>query len=84
MAQILLGAQGIWVEPDIVEEQGIPGNRESLIKSGVDLTRSLVWALLSQVIQPKCTQLTPLSAVDLEAWRKSGFKCEHQAGIKSD
>jgi uncharacterized SAM-binding protein YcdF (DUF218 family) len=84
MAQILLGAQGIWVEPDIVEEQGIPGNRESLIKSGVDITRSLVWALLSQVIQPKCTELTPLTAVEIEAWRKSGFNCEHQAGLERE
>jgi len=84
MAQILLGAQGIWVEQDIVEEQGIPGNRESLFKTGLDITRSLVWALLSQVIQPKCPQLTPLTAVDLEAWRKSSFKCEHQAGLERE
>src|SRR5919199_6694205 len=41
MAQILLGAHGIWVEPDIVEEQGIPGNRESVFKTGLDVTRSL-------------------------------------------
>lgn len=84
MAQILLGAHGIWVEPDIVEEQGIPGNRESLFKTGLDISRSLVWALLSQVIQPKCPQLTPLTAVNLEAWRNSGFKCEHQAGLERE
>ncbi len=82
MAQILLGAHGIWVEPDIIEEQGIPGNRESALKTGLDITRSLVWAVLSQVIQPKCSKLTPLSTVDLEAWRKSGFRCERQAGLK--
>ncbi|NER24759.1 MAG: YdcF family protein [Symploca sp. SIO1C2] len=78
MAQILLGAHGIWVEVDTVEEQGIPGNQESLVKTGLDITRSLMWAVLSQGIQPQCSQLKPLAAVDLEAWRKSGFKCERQ------
>lgn len=84
MAQILLGAQGIWVEPEIVKEQGIPGNRESLLKTGVDVSRSLVWAVLSQVIQPKCSQLTPLATVNLEKWRNSGVKCERQGGLKLD
>ena len=78
MAQILLGAQGIWVEVDTVEEQGIPGNQESLVKTGLDITRSLIWAVLSQGIQPQCSQLKPLTAVDLKAWRKSGFKCERK------
>lgn len=84
MAQILLGAQGIWVEPEIVEEQGIPGNRESLLKTGLDVTRSLVWAIFSQVIHPKCLQITPLASVNLEKWRNSGVKCEHQGELKLD
>jgi hypothetical protein len=81
MAQILLGAQGIWVEPDIVQEQGIPGNRETAFKTVIDITRSLIWALLSQVIQPKCPKFIPLSGVNLEDWRKLGFKCEYQGGV---
>ncbi len=81
MAQILLGAHGIWVEPDTVEERGT-GNRESSLKTGLDVTRSLVWAVLSQVIQPKCSKLVPLSAVDIEAWRNSEFKCERQQELK--
>ncbi|HEY9796841.1 MAG TPA: YdcF family protein [Leptolyngbyaceae cyanobacterium] len=84
IGQILLGAQGIWVEPEIVKEQGIPGNRESLLKTGLDVSRSLVWAVLSQVIQPKCSQLTPLATVNLEKWRNSGVKCERQGGLKLD
>ncbi len=84
MAQILLGAHGIWVDTELVKEQGIPGNRESVLKTGLDVTRSLGWAVLSQVFQPRCSQVIPLSAVDLKAWRNSGFKCEHQAGLKVD
>ncbi len=78
MAQILLGAHGIWVEADILAEEGTPGNRESPLKMGLDLTRSLVWAVLSQGFSPRCLKLVPLSAVDIEAWRNAGFKCERQ------
>lgn len=82
LAQILLGAHGIWVEPEIVQEQGIPGNRESWLKTGLDVTRSLFWAVLSQVIQPQCSDETKLVDVDVQAWRNSGFKCEHQEGVR--
>ena len=82
MAQILLGAHGIWVETDIASHKGTPGNRESVLKAGLDITRSLVWAVLSQVVQPRCLKLVPLYAVDLEAWRNSGFRCERQQELK--
>lgn len=78
MAQILLGAHGIWVEPDIIKDPGNPGHPESALKTGLDITRSLVWAVLSQVVQPKCSKLVPLSVVNMEAWRNSSFRCEHQ------
>ncbi|MBE9049356.1 YdcF family protein [Nostocales cyanobacterium LEGE 11386] len=81
MAQILLGAHGIWVEPDIVQEQGIPGNYESWVKTGLDVTRSFFWAILSQIIQPKCSDITRLADVDMQAWQSQGFKCEHQGGV---
>lgn len=84
MARILLGANGIWVDVDTVEERGIPGNQEFWLKTGLDVTRSLVWALLSQAIQPSCSQVTPLGQVDLAPWRKSGFDCEHQGMLKED
>ncbi|MEO0532837.1 MAG: YdcF family protein [Cyanobacteria bacterium P01_A01_bin.123] len=84
MAQIILGAHGIWVEPDIVEEIGIPGNQESRFKTALDVTRALVWAVMSQGYRPNCDRVTRLSSVDLEAWRRRGFQCEHQAGIEED
>lgn len=82
MAQILLGAHGIWVETDIAPEEGTPGNRESFLKAGLDISRCLVWAVISQVVQPRCLKLVPLYAVDLEAWRNSGFRCERQEELK--
>jgi len=78
MAQLMFGAHGIWVETDIAPEQDRPGNRESILKTGLDIGRSLVWAVLSQFVQPRCLKLVPLWAVDLEAWRNSGFRCERQ------
>ena len=82
MAQILLGVHGIWVEPEIVQEVGIPGNRESWFKTGLDVTRSLFWAILSQFIQPQCSNVTKLTEVDMQAWENRGFHCEHQGGLK--
>jgi hypothetical protein len=81
MAQIILGAHGIWVETETVKEIGIPGNREYWIKTGLDIIRSLVWALLSQVIQPPCSQVTKLVDVDIQAWQQRGFQCEHQGQL---
>ncbi|MDZ8224351.1 MULTISPECIES: YdcF family protein [unclassified Nostoc] len=81
MAQILLGAHGIWVETEIVEELGVPGNNESWAKTGLDVTRSLFWAIFSQIIQPQCSNVTRLTEVDMQAWKNRGFHCEHQVGV---
>jgi uncharacterized SAM-binding protein YcdF (DUF218 family) len=82
LAQIILGAHGMWVELDIVKEKGVPGNRENFWVTGFDVTRSLFWAVISQFWLPQCGEVTPLSAVDLEAWKAKKFKCEHQANLK--
>ena len=84
LAQIILGAHRIWVEPDIVKEMGRPGNRESFLLTAFDVTRGLLWAVFSQFYSPKCTALTHLSEVNLEAWLLEGFtvkKCERQANL---
>ncbi|MBE9032460.1 YdcF family protein [filamentous cyanobacterium LEGE 11480] len=78
MAKIILGSHGIWVEPEAALEVGRPGNRESRAKMALDVLRSLGWAIGSQVYQPRCQQVVPLSEVNLTAWRKQGFKCQHQ------
>ncbi|WP_374939404.1 YdcF family protein [Tolypothrix sp. FACHB-123] len=82
MAQILLGANGIWVEPDIIQERGIPGNREFWLKTGLDMTRSLLWAGFSTIIQPRCTQVKRLTELDMQAWEHRGFKCEYQGNVR--
>jgi uncharacterized SAM-binding protein YcdF (DUF218 family) len=81
MAQILFGAHGIWVEPEVVQEKGRPANREYWWKTGFDLTRSLIWAVLGQVIHPQCSKVTKLTDVDMQAWERQGFKCERQGGV---
>ncbi|MBD2576786.1 YdcF family protein [Oscillatoria sp. FACHB-1406] len=82
MAQILLGAQGIWVETEIAKETGVPGNRESVLKTTLDVTRSLIWAVGSQFVRPQCRGTQRLVDVDLERWRKRGFQCEHQGNVE--
>lgn len=84
LAQIVLGAHGIWVEPEIVPEVGVPGNHELFLKTLLDLARSLLWAVISQIYTPSCDRQTPLAEVDLAAWKTSGFHCEHQAHIEDD
>lgn len=82
LARILFGARGIWIEPLIVDETGIPGNQETVLKTTLDISRSLLWAVVAQVYKPDCNRVMPLASVDLDQWRQQGFKCEHQAGIE--
>ncbi len=81
MAQILFGVHGIWVETEIVQEQGVPGNQESWLKTGLDVTRSLLWAGLSQIIQPQCPDIIRLVDVNIAAWQRRSFKCERQGNL---
>lgn len=81
MAQILLGAQGIWVEPEVVQEKGRPANREYWWKTGFDITRSLFWAVMSQFIHPQCSKVIKLTDVDMQVWQHQGFTCERQADL---
>lgn len=81
MAQILLGAHGIWVEVEVVPETGIPGNRESWLKTVLDVTRSLGWAVISQGWQPQCGAVMPLATVDGRVGRSPAVRCEHQGQL---
>lgn len=82
LADVLLGSHGIWVDLDIAPETGVPGNQEFWWKTGLDLLRSLGWAILSQGIRPSCSKLDKLQDVDLAAWKVKGFTCEKQAKLK--
>jgi uncharacterized SAM-binding protein YcdF (DUF218 family) len=81
MAQILFGARGIWVETEAVREQGVPGNRESWLKTGLDVTRSLLWAGFSPILQPQCSSVIKLAEVNMDVWQRQGFKCERQGNV---
>ena len=82
LSYVLLGSHGIWVDLDIAPETGVPGNQEFWFKTGIDLVRSLFWALLSQGIRPSCSKLYQLEDVDLSAWKTKGFTCEKQGKLK--
>jgi uncharacterized SAM-binding protein YcdF (DUF218 family) len=81
LAQIIFGTHGIWTEIDLVPEAGIPGNRETWLKTSLDVIRSFIWARVSQYYSPKCSALKHLATVDMSAWKKRGFKCEHQGRL---
>ncbi|MDJ0689357.1 MAG: YdcF family protein [Xenococcaceae cyanobacterium MO_188.B32] len=81
LANILLGSNGISTELDIAPEKGVPGNYESAAKTTLDVIRSLVWALGSQVIKPSCSQVNQLLAIDMQMWQEKDFACERQAGL---
>lgn len=81
MGKVLFGSHGIWVEVVVVPETGRPGNRETAAKTALDLMRTVGWAIISQIYQPRCSQVVPLRAVNMATWRVQGFKCEHQAGL---
>ena len=83
LAKIILGSHGIWVDMTLVEEQGVPANTESSLKTTLDVMRSFTWAIISQLYHPQCDDLLSLESVDLTVWREQGFKCEHQAGIEN-
>ncbi|MFM7406207.1 MAG: YdcF family protein [Cuspidothrix sp.] len=81
MAQIILGSHGIWVEPEVVQEQGVPGNREYWYKTILDTIRSLAWAVLSQFIHLHCPSIIKLIDIDMSVWEQKGFHCEYQGGL---
>ena len=82
LGQILLGSHGIWIDFVVAPEKGVPGNQESWVKTGIDLTRSIIWAFLSQTIKPGCSQVYTLDRVNLAAWENRDFACERQAGLE--
>ncbi|MTJ54878.1 YdcF family protein [Anabaena sp. UHCC 0253] len=81
MARIILGSHGIWVESAVVKEKGVPANQEYWYKTILDITRSLIWAILSQFIYPQCSHIVKLVDVDMPFWEQKGFRCENQGGL---
>jgi uncharacterized SAM-binding protein YcdF (DUF218 family) len=75
LGRIMLGAQGIWVNPQVLQEVGRPGNQETWTKTLLDTGRGLLWGILTQVHRPTpCTNIIPLAAAP--RWIGSPPKCE--------
>lgn len=81
LAQIMLGMRGIWVDMELVAESGVPGNRESWLKTALDATRGFLWAIASHVYTPQCDRVIPLAQVDLSQWQEREFSCERQGQL---
>jgi uncharacterized SAM-binding protein YcdF (DUF218 family) len=81
LAKIHLQSHGMAVQLDVVREIGVPGNRESRLKTTLDVARSLIWAFLGQIIPPPCWSVIPLPEVSLETWQDEGFHCEYQGKV---
>ncbi|NJN62289.1 MAG: DUF218 domain-containing protein [Coleofasciculaceae cyanobacterium RL_1_1] len=84
MAQIALGARGIWVEFDPAPEVGVPANRESYGKTVLDLIRMMGESIVAPILPIRCDRLTNLAQVDWSQWRdhdSNTLSCEHQAQI---
>lgn len=81
LAQILLGAKGIAVEIETVEEEGIPGNQEFWLKTALDVTRSLIWAFIEPFCSPECQEVERLSEIDITQWQPEDYRCEHQGHL---
>ena len=81
LAKIILGSHGIWVDLVAAPEKGVPGNNESLLKTGIDFARSIIWTFLSQTITPRCSDVYPLDSVDVTTWKNRNFACERQGNI---
>lgn len=85
LAKILLNAQGIALDLNTIkEERGISANVESPLKTKLDVTRSLGWALISQLISLPCNNIIKLTEVNMEYWYQKGFGCENRANLKID
>ncbi|MCT7970654.1 YdcF family protein [Laspinema olomoucense] len=81
LAHILLGAKGIAVEIETVQEEGIPGNKEFWLKTALDVTRSLIWAIIEPYYSTECQQVERLSEIDITQWQSEDYQCEHQGQL---
>lgn len=81
LADILLGSQGIAVEVDIEIESvlfgAIVGSTESDIKSFLDVSRSLLFAVVGQVWNFSCGAVFPLKEMGIESplFKRENLSC---------
>jgi len=73
LAQIILGAHGIWVESSSVTEICTPGNQESKLKTVLDAIRASAWAIVSQFYSCSCSNIIPLAEVKMNEWQDIGI-----------
>jgi uncharacterized SAM-binding protein YcdF (DUF218 family) len=77
LAQIHFWSQGIAVDLAIPEETGRPGNNESRVKTLLDVTRSVLWTGVAQLVSVPCWDVIELNQVSLNDWLGRSYRCEY-------
>lgn len=80
MAQIMLGAHGMWVELALTPGSG---SMQTDTPPYCYIITSIFWAVASQILEPSCNNLTHLSDVDMNYWYRKGFYCAPQSDVPS-
>lgn len=81
LAQIHFAAQGMAIEVDTPEERGRPGNNEFPVKTLLDVTRSIFWAGVAQLVAVPCWDVIELDRIDLKEWVSQPYRCEYHPQI---
>lgn len=79
VAQIIFASHGMVAE--LAQSPQNMMDEKSNLELGGLVILACCWAVLSQVYQPNCSNVTPLSTVDMDYWYKTGFTCQPQSGI---
>ncbi len=80
MAQIMLGANGILAEPLAINNSSSEPLHHPV---WMDVLASCAWVLPSQIIEPRCENVTQLANTNMIQWYKRGFYCAPQADVDS-
>ncbi len=78
MAKVMLGSKGIAVQLELSPHGGGEAPRYPIY---LEELAAVCWAFVGQIVEPKCSNVSHLSEVDMKYWYKKGFTCQQQADV---
>ncbi len=78
MAKLMLGSKGIAVQLERSPNGGGEGPRYPIF---LEEMAAMCWAVVGQIVEPECNDVSRLSEVDMKSWYKKGFTCQQQADV---